>query len=124
MNSEQKERRKHRRIYFSKNDAVYAHLRNLNEEETIVEARMKDLSEGGIGFMLQRNDSMRVRPEDRLAITAIEGSAYMDFLIQVELVVKWIVDTDILDHIGFGCIFETVDASVQEKVKRYISVWS
>ena len=91
------------------------------EKEARFPVLVKDLSLAGIGFILNRTESVAVRPGDRLIITDVHGAHATDFLIQSALHVEWVLDTNILDHVGFGCSFCELDETVKAKLENYFS---
>ncbi len=124
MRSEKSERRRNPRIFFLKKDDMHARLRMLSGEEALLQVLVKDLSLAGIGFLLERTETVTVRPQSRLVITKINGTnAAVDFLAQTTLEVEWVLDTAILDHIGFGCRFLNLNKGIQAKLEEYILAW-
>ena len=102
---------------------MHARLKILQEEDAFFQVLVKDLSLAGIGFLLERTETVTVRPQDRLEITEIQGANAVDFLAQTILEVEWVLDTDILDHIGFGCSFRNLNEAIQTKLEKYILKW-
>ncbi len=123
MGADQSERRKNPRVFFLKNDHVNARLKMLGGEEALFQVMIKDLSLAGIGFILERTEPVIVGPGDRLAITTIQGANAVDFLTQTTVKVEWVLDTDILDHIGFGCSFLNLNKAIQAKLDQYVLEW-
>lgn len=101
-----------------------ARLTLLGGDETHFQVRVKDLSSAGIGFLLERTDSVVVRPGARLVLASIQGANAVDFLTQAIIEVGWVVDTDILDHVGFGCRFIELNRDTQVKLDKYILAWT
>lgn len=124
MCAEKGDRRKNRRVFFLKNDDMKARLTFLGGDETHFQVRLKDLSSAGIGFLLERTEPVVVRPGARLVLTSIQGANAVDFLTQAIIEVGWVVDTDILDHVGFGCRFIELNRATQVKLDKYILAWT
>ncbi len=120
MHVDKSERRKNPRVFFLKNEDVEARLQMVGGEETFFQALVKDLSRAGIGFLLERTVPVTIRPGDRLVINQIRGADAVDFLTTATLKVEWVLDTDILDHIGFGCSFLELNGDAQAKLDKYI----
>ena len=119
MHVDKSERRKNPRVFFLKNEDVEARLKMFGGEETLFQALVKDLSQAGIGFLLERTVPVVIRPGDKLVINQIRGADAVDFLTAATLKVEWVLDTDILDHIGFGCSFLELSGAAQAKLDKY-----
>ena len=115
------ERRRSPRVFFLKREDITFGLKKPGEEEALFHVLVKDLSLAGIGFMLKRTEPVRVRPGDRLMISAVHNSHGTAFLAGSTLQVEWVLDTEILDHIGFGCSFRDLEKTIQAKLEKYIS---
>ncbi len=115
------DRRRSPRVFFLKNEEITFRLKKGGEKEARFPVLVKDLSLAGIGFILNRTESVAVRPGDRLIITDVHGAHATDFLIQSALHVEWVLDTNILDHVGFGCSFCELDETVKAKLENYFS---
>ena len=123
MRAEEHERRRNPRVFFLKDDAMTVRLEKIGQQEAPFQVLVKDLSLAGIGFLLKRTEPVIVNSGDRLVITEIKGANAVDFLTHSALVVEWVVDTEILDHIGFGCSFNNLDKTTQSKLDRYVLDW-
>lgn len=120
MGADNIERRHNRRVFFLKDNDVHAKLKVLGGIETYVQARVKDISLAGMGFLLERTEPSILSPGDRLIITRVQEAKAVDFLTQTTLEVQWVVDTALLDHIGFGCRFVNLDHATQATLDDYI----
>ncbi|MDJ0990051.1 MAG: PilZ domain-containing protein [Desulfobacterales bacterium] len=98
-------------------------MEKIGQQEAPFQVLVKDLSSAGIGFLLKRTEPVIVNSGDRLVITEIKGANAVEFLTHSALVVEWVVDTEILDHIGFGCSFNNLDKTTQSKLDRYVLDW-
>ena len=123
MHAQKNERRKNPRVFFLKNEDINARLKKLGGEEAFYQVLVKDLSLAGIGCILKRTEPEMVSPGDQLVITTIQGTNAPDFLTQSTLKVEWVLDTDILDHIGFGGSFLSLDRAILAKLDEYVSSW-
>ncbi len=123
MGGDKSERRKNPRVFFLKNEDMEARLEMLGGGETLFQARVKDLSSAGIGFLLERTAPVIVRSGDQLVINQFQSASAIDFLAGTTLEVEWVLDTDILDHIGFGCSFLKLDRAMQARLEKYILTW-
>ena len=123
MHAQKSERRKNPRVFFLKNEDINARLKKLGGEEAFFQVLVKDLSLAGIGCILKRTEPEMVSPGDQLVITTLQGTKAPDFLTQSTLKVEWVLDTDILDHIGFGGSFLNLDRAILAKLDEYVSSW-
>jgi len=120
MRAEKIERRNNRRVFFLKNNDLNAQLKPLSWVDSHFQARVKDISLAGIGFVLERTQPVIVSLGDRFLITSIQEANAVHFLTRTTLEVEWVVDTDMLDHIGFGCSFLNLDSVTQATLDEYI----
>lgn len=120
MGADNIERRHNRRVFFLKDNDVNAKLKVLGGVETHFQVRVKDISLAGMGFLLERGEPVVPSPGDRLIITRVQEAKAVDFLTQTTLEVQWVVDTALLDHIGFGCSFPDLDRATQATLNDYI----
>ncbi len=123
MRAEEHERRRNPRVFFLKDEAMAVRLEKIGKAEPPFQVLVKDLSLAGIGFLLKRTEPVIVHSGDRLVITEIKSANAVDFLTHSALVVEWVVDTEILDHIGFGCSFHNLGKTTQSKLDRYVLDW-
>jgi c-di-GMP-binding flagellar brake protein YcgR len=114
------ERRHNRRVFFLKENDVNATLKMLGGVETYFQVRVKDISLEGMGFLLERTEPVIPSSGDRLIISRVQEAKAVDFLTQTTLEVQWVVDTALLDHIGFGCSFLNLDPATQTTLNNYI----
>ena len=114
------ERRHNRRVFFLKDNDVHAKLKVLGGNGACLQVRVKDISLAGIGFLLERTEPIIPSPGDRLIINRVQEARAVDFLTQTTLEVQWVVDTALLDHIGFGCRFLDLDRATQATLEDYI----
>ena len=124
VNSKHSERRRYRRVYFAKKEGIAAQLRFLNAENMIFRAQVADLGEGGMGFLFHRELKATIQPGTRLVLQEIAGSQVMAFLHNSTLQIRWILDTGVLTHVCFGCMFENLEESKRSKIRDYVAIWS
>jgi hypothetical protein len=54
-------------------------------------------------------------------ISTVHNSHGTAFLAGSTLQVEWVLDTELLDHIGFGCSFRDLDKTIRAQLEKYIS---
>ncbi|NNF97827.1 MAG: PilZ domain-containing protein [Desulfobacteraceae bacterium] len=114
-------RRKNERIYLGKTEVISADLRYNKTETSVLNVRIKDLSEGGLGFLVKRPELPVIKEDKYLLLENITGSRDLHFLKSSKLIVRWLLDIDGLNHISFGCEFIDLETSKRKKLKDYVS---
>lgn len=115
------ERRKHQRLTFSDPNRPIAELQFLPSSSPKFTARLKDISEGGIGFIIPRHPYLKIDTGTRLILRQVSKLPPLSFLHDLALEVMWLFDFKSLEHIAFGCRFVDASTEISEKIKRFVS---
>ena len=122
VNKKRKEKRQFKRVLFSLEENVQGVLSLLwNSEEFIsFTASILNLSAGGLQFVFRRDNEKAIHVGERLLLKKIKGKENLTFLSNVELEIKWVLDTQYLEHIGVGCRFENISSNMRKKISQFI----
>jgi len=113
-----KERRKFGRIYLKPDQAVVL-LQTPKDSEDIC-GRILNMSEGGFGLGMKRDEISKFSIGNDLKIKEIFGSD--EFRIEGEIIlsVRWILDFQGISSIGAGCSFSYIDEIAMNQLLRII----
>jgi len=118
----QHEQRRHPRIFFSPTDGVTGTVSFLNlVGESDFTAGVLDLSESGIGFSLRRGTVDGLKAGDQLYLEEVVGAPDLEELVAVTMQVRWVIDHEILGHVGVGCEFINLPESVKDQIRTIVA---
>jgi c-di-GMP-binding flagellar brake protein YcgR len=124
MIDEEKERRRFRRVFFSIDDGVKGILAFSDLQRGVLAAHIINISEGGLGLALDKDKKNRIARGDSVILTHITGIERLEFLVNVDAEIKWIMDDPSLEFVGFGCEFLDVPQPIRDAVETFIDSWS
>jgi c-di-GMP-binding flagellar brake protein YcgR len=123
MSEYKPEKRIYKRVFFSNQDDLAGILKLSDNHEVFLTAFIKDLSEGGLGFAVKRDQKNKIIAGSQLTIKKIRGSEHLTFITDLKLEVIWVLDCDKLEHVGIGCRFLDIPQAVREKIRNYVKAW-
>lgn len=97
------EKRKYKRYVFPNDDRIIA-LLALDNGGT-ADARILNISQGGIGLAVEKKKMDGVKTEAVLLIKDVSGERRIPGLAGHSLKVKWVLDYQPLDNVAIGCEF-------------------
>jgi hypothetical protein len=115
------ERRRFKRIFFSEKDHVEALLSFLGNSDLVISTLVLDLGESGLRLTLDKDDPIGIRCEDTLLLREITGCPELLFLRNVRAKIRWVLDHQFLDHIGFGCEFLDMPSDQRERLRQVLA---
>ena len=115
------ERRKHQRRTFSELNRPIAVLQFLSKSPPEFSARLKDISEGGIGFVIDRQPYLKIDTGTRLVLRKVLQFPPLSFLNDLALEVVWLFDFKSLEHLAFGCRFIDDRTQVSKWIRQFVS---
>ena len=98
------EKRKFSRYVFQNNERMIA-LLALNSGSGTVEARILNISQGGLGLVIERGNIDNLKVETILFLKEVTGKVRVSGLKGHSLKVKWILDYKPLNNLAIGCEF-------------------
>ncbi len=87
-----------------------------------VEARILNISEGGLGLAAERDNLENLEKDIELHLESLTGETGFACLLGKTLKVKWILDYEPLDNLGIGCEFINLDEAGQVEIKNLLMV--
>jgi hypothetical protein len=120
MFNENVDRRTHRRAYFSVRDNIMGNFTLYGETEVGFNASILNLSRGGLHFTLNKNQGILPVNGDRLRLVKIAGEAALDFELNIQLGIKWILEHESLTHTGYGCEFIHISQPGLDRISEFI----
>jgi hypothetical protein len=124
VDDEEKERRRFRRVFFSIDDGVRGILAFSDLQRGVLAAHIINISEGGLGLALGKDKKDRIARGDPVILTHVTGIEGLEFLVNVDAEIKWIIDNPSLEFVGFGCEFVDVPDHMSDAIRIFIDSWS
>ena len=118
-----KERRRLQRIFFSLEDGIQGTFTFSDLYKGIFTAHIINLSEVGLGLVLNKKEDKKIEKGDAVILTQISGIQGLEPLINIEAEIKWIVDNPSLEFLGFGCEFLRLPEPLQAQIRGCIDSW-
>lgn len=118
MNAEGAERRKFRRIFFTKEDKIVAYIVFPENHEIPVEAGVMNLSEEGVCLSYEKNKTFKVKKGDILNLMQIIGSKPELSVDELKIEVRWVMDADYFDHDQIGCKILNPSDELREEIRQ------
>ena len=122
MNKYDEEKRKFNRIPFSYNDNIIGRFTHPGRQDKI-NAHILNLSVQGLYFTLKKDDGKMIQQDDKLILLEIKGLKNQDFIVNIKMEIRRILDYMELEHFGYGCKFITCPESSKEQIRRFLEIW-
>jgi len=128
MKTEFKERRKYKRALFSIDQGLagqFAISGEAMEASKPLIAPILDISEGGIGFVLDPSYGEKISIDDKLVLTQLSicvgnRESVLDLKSDLPLTVRGKITADFLTHVGVGCDFTKITSDIWSEIKSFI----
>ncbi len=116
------EKRRFKRVFFSKRDGIVAEIK-LPEEDQQIKAQVLNLSEGGIFITTDPNNQQfkNFIEGDSLTLTEISGTNPSMNIEEIEMQVRWLLQDKFLAHIGLGCEFIHMTESTRNQLAELVA---
>jgi c-di-GMP-binding flagellar brake protein YcgR len=98
------EKRRFERYVFHKDERIIVFLTLKNAGET-VEARVLNISQGGLGLVIERTRILSLKEKTILFLKEVGGNGRFAGLAGHSVEVKWILDYTPLNNLAIGCEF-------------------
>ncbi len=118
------ERRKYKRVLFTIEDGIIGTFSSSQEQEEdeAVDAKVLNISEGGVQLTFKPILNHRIKVGDRLLLTEIRGEQSGQVIVNVDAEVKWITEDKLSEDIGVGLQF--VDVLKHSKnLNEFVEFW-
>ena len=116
------EKRKYNRVPFSYNDNIIGTFFRPNNKQK-VNAHILNLSAQGLYFTLEKSETSDLEEHEKLVLVEIKFPRNDDFILNIEMEIKRILNHPELEHVGFGCNFITFPESSRDQIRRFLEIW-
>ncbi|MBN1141814.1 MAG: PilZ domain-containing protein [Deltaproteobacteria bacterium] len=116
------DRRRFKRIFFPEQSKVQAFFSYQGNGSHLMSATVLNLSETGIGLTVRKKTSNGILAGDKLVLKEISSLPQLFALRDIISEIRWVLNHDFLDHIGFGCEFLNAPAAVKTQIRRFITI--
>lgn len=113
-------RRRFKRILFSAEEEVTGIVSRSESDDETMAFKIADLSAGGLRFLIQKTDSGHVQTGDKLILKEIDGKSQLDFVSDLLMDVRWIMDDPRLEHAMLGCEFSGISDSDRDRIQQFV----
>lgn len=119
MQTEQPERRKYKRVFFSEVDGITGTFTLSREHDRLIRADISDLCNEGLCLILNPDDqNSPLQQGDHLTLIKVQGEKDFSFLTDIEMEVKWTLN---LKHLAIGCEFLNTSQERIDQIRKCIN---
>ncbi len=123
MNETHDNRRKYRRAIFTFDDNIKAVFSVPSANAAPIITHILNIGEGGVHFVISPRDTERIQPGVKLVLLQLKGHEPLQYLVNIDAEVKWVLTHNILDHVGAGCEFLNLSDSSRLQIKSFVESW-
>lgn len=122
------EQRKYKRFFFPKHEMIRAVFSCSGDKQLIFDSKVLNLSELGLGLVVHKSDTNSAKAADDLKagdilhLKEIVGNPDLKFIRKIKSEIRWVVNAQWMDNIGFGCEFVDISAALRKKIDSFIKV--
>lgn len=116
------ERRRYQRFPFSPAEAAKGLFLVPGIGERPIEANIINLSMGGLHFTPKAGRNTKINRGDKLAFLHLIPVNAEPLILNIDASVVWIVDPQMLDHIGIGCKFVNISDSSRNRLQSFLDL--
>lgn len=122
MQTKNHERRHTDRVIFGLNEGLTAALRDEQSTKLRAHVHILNLSEKGMQFTTKSTDRAPFRIDERAIISDLFLNDNKFPNLDIEIVIRWILNPPLLKYIGIGCEFMQMSDTSKESLKKIISL--
>lgn len=119
------EQRQYKRFFFPNHEMIRAVFSFAGDKGLIFDSKVLNLSELGLGLVVHKSDTSAaddLKSGDILHLKEIVGNPDLKFIREIKSEIRWVVNAQWMDNIGFGCEFIDISAELREKIDSFINV--
>lgn len=116
-----REKRRYDRVYFNPNDDVTGRFHFPDSPDGIFEAKILNLSIGGMYFTAKRDADLNFQTNDIVILKEIQTSINFHLDISVTLKVRRVQNHEIVEFVGYGCEFVEINDSDLAQVDKLVN---
>jgi hypothetical protein len=117
------ERRRFQRIFFSIEDGIKGIIAFSDHRRGILVAHIINIGEGGLGLAVSKDKKGNIAKGDQIILTHITGMQDLEFLINVDAEIKWLMEDQSLEFVVFGCKFRNIPEPMTAAIGTFIDSW-
>jgi c-di-GMP-binding flagellar brake protein YcgR len=117
-------RRNFRRALFTMEDDIQGIFSIPDSHLRPITTHILNLSEGGAHFIIDSSDEDHFQPGTKTVLVQIKGPDPLQYLVNVDAEVKWILDHSIMEYVGAGCQFLDISQSSRDQIKSFVEAWT
>lgn len=117
------ERRKNKRIFFSLEDGAKGIIAFPDPRRGVLVAHIVNISEGGMGLAMNREDDAGLKKGELIVITHITGMKGLEQIVNVDAVVRWVFKDPAWEYTLFGCEFLDLREDIRRALASFIDSW-
>jgi c-di-GMP-binding flagellar brake protein YcgR len=121
MENIKQEKRRFNRVPFLYSDNIIGTFIHPNDQDKIY-AHILNFSIQGLYFTLKKSEK-DINEGDKLILLEIRGPKNQDYIVNIELEIKRVLDNPVLEHYGYGCQFINLPDSSRKQIRRFLEVW-
>jgi len=114
-------KRRYERIFFGRDQNIVGQLSLPDGETDGPQVTILNLSEGGLHFTITRRDHVAIKDGERILLKSVSGPPPLKFARPITMEVKWVLDHDFLEHIGYGCEFIDLPEELAEMIRDVVA---
>lgn len=111
--------RKYTRHSFSSAENINAFCLYSPEGE-LIPFHVANISKGGMGIIANKDIIKTITIREILILNHITGNRHLEFIKNLKLKVRWILNSKIMGNIGIGCGYTATSNSMLEQISGFI----
>ena len=113
------EKRKFKRYVFHNDERIVVFL-TLDNGGGTVEARILNISHGGLGVVIEKTRFLNLKEESILFLKEVDGKGRIAELAGHSVKVKWILDYKPLNNLALGCEFIDLNEKCRQEIDTFL----
>ncbi len=115
-----REKRKYKRYIFPNDENLNLELKLPGKNGKII-ARLLNISEGGVGLAVAKEDVSVIGVDTELLIERMIGVKQLEKLREVTGTVRWVINHKPLEHLGIGCEFVNLSEDGRKEITKLVN---
>jgi hypothetical protein len=113
------ENRRSRRHYFNPEENITGvfYIKELDKRVTL---KIANICNGGLYFSSKRGQTIDHLKNSSIFLEEIKGRSALSFTDNIQLVIRWVLDKDVLQHVGFGCQFINLPKEIFKQIDSFV----
>ena len=93
-------------------------------DDKLIPFHVANISKGGIRLIANKNIIKTITIRDILILNHISGNRHLEFMKNIKLKVRWVLNSKNIENIGIGCGYIVISDSVREQINDFIEAHS